>query len=75
MTWNYRVLKSKDGEDDWYQIHEVYYDKEKVVNGWAENGATVCGNTLVEVRSSLELMLKSLDKEIINNHEDEKDNT
>jgi hypothetical protein len=66
MTWNYRVLKSKDGEDDWYQIHEVYYDKENGVNGWAENGATVCGNTLAEIRSSLELMLKSLDKEILN---------
>ena len=66
MTWNYRVLKSKDGEDDWYQIHETYYDKEKNVNGWAKNGATVCGNTLVEIRSSLELMLKSLDKEILN---------
>ena len=72
MTWNYRVLKSKDGGDDWYQIHEVYYDKEGNINGWAERGAIVCGNTLSELRSSLEMMLKSLDKEIINNDEDER---
>jgi len=72
MTWNYRVLKSKDGEDDWYQIHEVYYDENDNVKSWTVNGATVCGNTLVEVRSLLELMLKSLDNEILNqNKEDE----
>ena len=63
MGWNYRILKSKD---DWYQIHEVYYDKDNNVSGWAENGTTVSGDTIDEIRSSLELMLKSLDKEILN---------
>ena len=71
MSWNYRILKSKDGKDDWYQIHEVYYDKDNNVNGWTENGATVNGNTIDEIRSSLELMLKSLDKEILNQNKDE----
>ena len=72
MSWNYRVMKSKDGEDDWYQIHEVYYDEDNNVNGWTKNGATVGGNTIDEVRSSLKLMLASLNKEALNqNKEDE----
>jgi len=71
MNWNYRILKTKDGEDDWYQIHEVYYDKDGKIKGWTENGATVAGNTLVELRDSLEMMLKSLDKEILNQNKDE----
>ncbi len=69
--WNYRVLKTKDGEDDWYQIHEVYYDKDGKVEGWTKNGAIVAGNTLDEVRDSLERMLKALDKEILNQNKDE----
>ena len=75
MNWNYRILKTKDGEDDWYQIHEVYYDKDGKIKGWTENGATVAGNTLVELRDSLGMMLKSLDKEILNQNKDEKSNT
>jgi hypothetical protein len=71
MSWNYRILKTKDGEDDWYQIHEVYYDKGGKVKGWTKNGATVAGNTLVELKNSLEMMLKSLDKEMINQNKDE----
>ena len=66
MSWNHRIITTRDGEDDWYQIHETYYDKEKGINGWAPNGDPVCGTPLVEIRSSLELMLKSLDKEILN---------
>ena len=71
MSWNYRVMKSKDGEDDWYQIHEVYYDGDNNVNGWTKNGATVSGNTIDEVRSSLKLMLASLNKEALNQNKDE----
>ncbi len=76
MSWNYRVMKSKDGEDDWYQIHEVCYDEYNNVNGWTKNGATVSGNTIDEVRSSLKLMLASLNKEALNqNKEDESNRT
>ena len=69
-------MKSKDGEDDWYQIHEVYYDEDnnvtRTIYGWIKNGATVSGNTIDEVRSSLKLMLASLNKEALNqNKEDE----
>ena len=65
MSWNYRVLKSKDGDDDWYQLHEIYYDKSDIVNGWVKAGATVHGNSIDDLRDTLSNMLEALDKDIL----------
>jgi|TARA_R110002167_G_scaffold147043_1_gene339026 hypothetical protein len=65
MGWNHRVMKQKDGDDDYYQIHEVYYKKNGKVDGYTARGTSPCGNSLQELREDLELMLKSLDKEIL----------
>ena len=65
MSWNHRVMKSKDGDDDYYQIHEVYYDKDGKVDGYTDRGTSPCGNSLQELKEDLERMLKSLDKEIL----------
>jgi len=72
MSWNHRVLKSKDGDDDWFQIHRVYYDQYNKPNGWTKKGVTVCGNSIDDLRFTLNKMLEALDKEVINqNKEDE----
>ena len=34
MGWNHRVMKHKDGEDDFFTIHEVYYNKKGKVDGY-----------------------------------------
>ena len=64
MGWNHRVMKHKDGEDDFFTIHEVYYDKEGKVNGYTAKGTSPGGNSLQELKENLKLMLKSLDKEV-----------
>ena len=69
-TWNHRVMKHKDGEQDWFQIHEVYYKGDNV-DGYTENGISVGGNTIEELREVLNLMLESLDKEVLKPKEDE----
>jgi hypothetical protein len=65
MGWNHRVMKHKDGEDDFFQIHEVYYTEDGEVDGYTLNGAAAGGNTLDELRSELQRMLDSLDKEVL----------
>tara|TARA_R110002074_G_scaffold308931_1_gene479681 strand:- start:72 stop:281 length:210 start_codon:yes stop_codon:yes gene_type:complete len=65
MGWNHRVMKHKDGEDDFFQIHEVYYTEDGEVDGYTLNGASAGGNTLDELRSELQRMLDSLDKEVL----------
>lgn len=62
-TWNYRVVKSKDGEDDWYQIHSAYYNDYGF--GLSVEGARAGGNSLDELRKDLERMLEALNKPII----------
>ena len=64
MAWNHRVMKQKDGDEDWYQIHEVYY-KDGKVSGYTKNGIAAGGNTLEELRAELIRMIESLDKEVI----------
>jgi len=37
MSWNYRVMKhvgAPDGTNDWFAIHEVYYDNNGNVASW-----------------------------------------
>ena len=65
MEWNHRVMKSKDGDDDYYQIHEVYYDKEGKVDGYTARGTSPCGNSLQELKEDLERMLNCLNKEVL----------
>jgi len=65
MSWNHRVMKMKDGEDDFYQIHEVFYDKEGNVESYTKNGVTVGGNNIEEVKWVLREMLAALDKPVL----------
>ncbi len=65
MKWNYRLLKTKDGDDDFYQIHEVYYNDKGEVDGWTVKGATVGGHSKAEVKWTLMEMLSSLERDVI----------
>ena len=69
MSWNHRVMKMKDEEDDYYQIHEVFYDKEGNVESYTKNGVTVGGNNIEEVRWVLQEMLAALDKPVLDYEE------
>ena len=62
--WNYRVIKTKDGEDDYYQVHSCYYTDNKL-DGTSVEPAKAAGNTLEELRADLQRMLDALDKPII----------
>ena len=63
MSWNYRVVKD-DCEEGYYEIMEVYYDKEGNINGYADTGCPY-GESLEGVKRCLELMSKALDEPIL----------
>jgi hypothetical protein len=65
MKWGYRLLKTKDGDDDFYQIHEVYYNDKGEVDGWTVKGAMVGGHSKTEIKWVLEQMLEAINKETI----------
>lgn len=68
-TWNHRVIKTKDGTEDWYGIHEVYYDEDGKAYGWTSKPVEVAGNSIHDLRKTLEQMLECLNKEIIDDRE------
>ena len=69
MSWNHRLMKMKDEEDDFYQIHEVFYDKEGNVESYTKNGVTVGGKDIGEVKWVLLEMLAALDKPVLDYEE------
>jgi len=69
MSWNHRLMKMKDGEDDFYQIHEVFYDKEGNVESYTKNGVTVGGKDIGEVKWVLLEMLAALEKPVLDYEE------
>lgn len=74
-TWDYRVAKvhpkpfepDVDGcscqPDDFFVLIEQYYDDEGEPYGWGR--ATPYGDTLEELRADLELMLRALDRPVV----------
>lgn len=64
MTWNHRVVKFKTPHGDYLGICEAYYDEHGKVFAH-DKEPSVRGDTLEELRQSLDWMLKSLDKPIV----------
>lgn len=61
MSWNYRVIKHKDKlYGTYYGLHEVYYHK-KEIYAWSEDPMVV-GDTVEEIKHTLELMLSDFKK-------------
>ena len=64
--WNYRVIKSGEDTDTFFTVQEVYYgedDNEKDYSHTLE--CTPGGQSIDEIKTQLERMLKSLDKPIL----------
>ena len=67
MSWNYRVIKSypATAENEWYSIHEVYYDDEGKITAWTEDAIAPESDTLEGLRDILGLMRSCLFKPVL----------
>ena len=61
MSWNYRVIR-KDGE---LAVYSVYYDNAGEIDGYSLHPFSPAAEDLGGLRNELELMLESLNDEII----------
>jgi hypothetical protein len=64
MTWNYRLLAFDDGDDKYFQIHSVYYKKDKPVL-FSTTGAVVGGNSIDGIISEINRFKKALNEPIL----------
>lgn len=74
--WNHRVVRRtviECGEPvQWYGIHECFYGlSDESDPGWTDEPIAVEGESVDELRETLERMLRALDKPIIIDNEKE----
>jgi hypothetical protein len=69
--WDHRVLahKQKDGEV-YYQIHEVYYDKEENATAYTTNPVSIIGDSITGIQRVLDNLKDSLNKPVLWGGED-----
>lgn len=65
MSWNFRVLAHKDGDDFYYQIHEVYYNRKGKPESYTEKGVSIGSDCLDGIKWTLKEMKKCLKKPIL----------
>lgn len=65
MSWNHRVLAHQNKDEISLDIHEVYYNKNGVPNGYTENPISVSGDTLKSVKWVLNRMKECTKKPIL----------
>jgi hypothetical protein len=67
MRWNYRVIRHTgvSAESAYFAIHEVFYDEKDEPASCTSKSIDVSGETVEEMRSSLQRMLQALDKPIL----------
>lgn len=71
--WNYRVIRKpydyKDLVFEEYNVHEVFYDDNGNIESWTTEPISPYGDTLEELKNTLEKMLEALEKPILQEDE------
>lgn len=65
--WNYRVIRKYHEESDssTYQIHEVHYNDENMIEGWTQSPVEPMGESLAELRNDIHYFLKAFQKPVM----------
>lgn len=64
--WNHRVLQSKDGHgEEYYTIREVHYNDDGTIYAYSKDPRPAYGDTIEELRETLQWMLDCLDKPVL----------
>ena len=64
-TWEYRVVRQKKDGDEWLSMQEVYSDEDGKPYAHSID-LEVTGDSLSEIRKKLQSMLWAIDKDIVN---------
>jgi hypothetical protein len=65
MSWNHRILAHKDGDEVYFEIHEVYYDEDGKPISYTADGANVGSESLDGIKRVLDKMKECVNKPIL----------
>ena len=60
--WNNRIVKHEKDDITWYGVHEVFYHENGGINGYTEEPIVILGETVEDVKSQLEMIMKDIEK-------------
>ncbi len=64
--WNYHVIrKPHESGDVTFQLHEVYYSKAGIIEGWTEEAVKPLGESVGELREDIKLFLSAFRKPVL----------
>ena len=64
MSWNYRILAHEDGEDMYFQIHEVHYTDD-IPHSYSTYGAPIGGESIDAIKLMLNKMIACIEEPIL----------
>ena len=70
--WNYRVIRFKGEQDAYYELKEVFYNRDGSLMGYCD--AAVSGESFSEVIRVLDMMREDAHKSVINEEDFFKEN-
>lgn len=62
MTWNYRIFRYKTEDEEYYELHEAYYDNSNKVDDYTVNPIVPRGESVEELLTCLRMMLTDAEK-------------
>lgn len=72
MPWTYRVMRQTcPSGEPYFGIHEVYYDGDQPPHSWSSAPRPVGGDSIDDLRWTLEKMLLALDQPVLDIPKDE----
>lgn len=64
MTWNYRIVRHFSNGEEWFAIHEVYYEGGRIVN-WLSDPIMLISDEPLGLKDQIEQLLKAFDKDVL----------
>ncbi len=63
MSWDYRIIRTEQGGEEIFSVHEVYYN-DKGPPMWTEDPAQVLSDSAEGVKNILAMMEKAFERPI-----------
>ena len=58
--WNQRIIRTREGEETWFEIHEVYYDAQGQIESWTQEPVLPRGETKAELMNDIAHFVSAL---------------